>query len=70
MDNEKNGKKPGTPSVPGLKIFCTTIFTLKNTFSPGPYVDIQFAQFSLQQRKLGILIIKIHKSMHFFAMNL
>ena len=31
---------------------------------------IQFARFSLQQRKFGILIIKIHKSMLFFAMNL
>ena len=32
--------------------------------------NLQFARFSLQQRKFGILIIKIHKSMHFFAMNL
>ena len=32
---KKIQKNPGTVPVPGLKVFFTTIFTLKNTLSPG-----------------------------------
>ena len=39
IDHEKKSKKiqknPGNVPVPGLKVFFTTIFTLKNTLSPG-----------------------------------